>query len=252
MNYWALLDDTVDRTTILKVASDQEGTDAREVSLAPVSWSGGNPLTTPYYNMLYMDWVEQKRAVVDIQSDNLIGYIHIPIMYGDQLEQFARDLYSKSYDKEALIIDVRFNSGGNIHEQLLDILSRPQFAWAGTRDDELRPQPSQRWDRPIVLLINEDSFSDAEIFPAGFRALGLGTIIGQTTAGGVIGTWNIALVDGVTVIRIPKRGWYTMDDENMENLGIEPDIRVVQDLNHIRDGIDDQLNYAITYLMDRI
>ncbi|MCX6645378.1 MAG: hypothetical protein NTY09_03340, partial [bacterium] len=68
----------------------------------------------------------------------------------------------------------------------------------------------------------------------------------------VIGTWDISLVDGITVIRVPRNGWYTIDRENMENLGIEPDIYVVQDLNHLRDGIDDQLNAAIEYLLGQI
>ena len=178
--------------------------------------------------------------------------MHISGMSGPQLEQFAQELFSENYDKDALVIDVRYNSGGNIHEQLLDILSRPQFGWAQGRDAGRLPQPERRWDRPTVLLINERSFSDAEIFPAGFRALGLGTIIGVPTSGGVIGTWSFALVDGVTYIRVPRNGWYTIEGENMENLGIEPDIRVEEDLNHLRDGIDDQLNAAIEYLLDQL
>ncbi len=251
-NYWALLDDSVARSTTLRVASDQNGTNSRIVTLAPVIWWESDPDSFSFWEIIYFDWVEEKRAIVETTSDDRIGYVHISGMSGEQLERFTQELFSENYDKEALIIDVRFNSGGNTHEQLLDILSRPQFGWKQGRDDVRIQQPARRWDRPTILLINERSFSDAEIFPAGFRALGLGTIIGETTAGGVIGTWSLPLVDGITWIRTPRNGWYTIDGENMENLGIEPDIFVEQDLNHIRDGIDDQLNYAIEYLLERI
>jgi len=251
-DYWRLFDDSIARTTVLKVASDQEGTSAREVTLAPVPWWDEDPNKLSYWEVQYFDWVDSNRAVVEKASDGRVGYVHISGMSGEQLELFAKELFAENFDKEALIIDVRFNGGGNTHEQLMDILSRPQFAWQKPRDAEMVPQPPRRWDRPTVVLINERSFSDAEIFPAGFRALGLGTIIGETTFGGVIGTWNIALVDGVTYIRVPQNGWLTMEGQNMENLGIQPDIRVADDLNHIRDGIDDQLNAAVEFLMERL
>jgi C-terminal processing protease CtpA/Prc len=80
----------------------------------------------------------------------------------------------------------------------------------------------------------------------------LGTVIGETTAGAVIGTDEFTLVDGATVIRLPIEGWYTLDLHDLENLGVKPDIKVVNDLNRIRDGIDDQLDAAINNLMDQL
>jgi tricorn protease len=212
----------------------------------------GAPL--PIYSAaMYLDWTEQKRATVHEMTGGRVGYIHLPHMMSEPLEEFARELYSKNIDKDALIIDVRWNSGGNIHEALLDILSRPQFGWNQNRDQNERVgQPARRFDRPIVVLINERSFSDAEIFPSGIHALGLATLIGETTSGGVIGTVTIPLVDGSRMFRIPRVGWYTLEGEDMENLGIEPDIRVVNDLEHIREGVDDQLNAAIEFLLGEI
>ena len=251
-NYWQLLDDSTARTTTLTVTVDQYSEELREVDIAPVPWTNTNPLTLSWYEVTYLDWVDHNQEVVVEESDGRIGYEHIRGMSGGPLERFTRQLFSENFDKDALILDVRFNGGGNTHEQLLDILSRPQLGYQRGREEDYVGQPAQRWDRPIVLLINEQCFSDSEIFPAGFRALGLGTIMGVTTWGGVIGTWNIPLVDGITIIRIPRNGWYTNRYENMENLGIEPDIYVEQDLNHLRDGIDDQLEAAIEYLLEEL
>ena len=251
-NYWQLLDDSTSRTTTLTVSSGQYNDDTREIEIAPVPWYDYDPLKLSWYELSYLDWVDNNQAAVEEGSNGRIGYEHIRGMSGGPLERFTRQLFSENFDKDALILDVRFNGGGNTHEQLLDILSRPQFGWQRGREEDFVAQPPHRWDRPIVLLINEKCFSDSEIFPAGFRELGLGTIMGVTTFGGVIGTWNILLVDGVTTIRIPRNGWYTVSGDNMENLGIEPDIYVEQDLNHLRDGIDDQLNAAIEYLLGQI
>ncbi|HDS30840.1 MAG TPA: hypothetical protein ENN67_07330, partial [Firmicutes bacterium] len=252
VSYSQFLDDTFARTTVLEVASDQFGTNSREIVIGPMSGSAGYPYGT-YSAALYLDWTESKRAIVDELTRGRIGYIHLPHMMGEPLERFARELFAENFDKDALIIDVRWNSGGNIHEALFDILSRRQFGWSRNRDEDNRiGQPSRRFDQPIVVLINERSFSDAEIFPEGIRALGLATLIGETTSGGVIGTANITLVDGSTSMRVPRVGWFTLDGRNMENFGVEPDIRVINDLDDVWNGIDCQLLKAIEFLSHEI
>jgi tricorn protease len=252
MNYWSLLDDMYARTTVLSVASDQNGTGVHDVAIGPIPVDGGDKLHIAWSTARYKAWVETNRAYVDKVSGGRIGYVHIPSMSGRPLEEFTRQLFSENENKEALIVDIRWNPGGNIHENLLDILSRPQFAWSKPRDTHIVQQPSRRWGRPTVLLINERSTSDSEIFPDGFRALNLGTIIGETTAGAVIGTDEFDLIDGATSIRLPIEGWYTLDLKNLENLGVKPDIRVVNDMNKIRDGIDEQLDAAIKNLLDKL
>lgn len=250
INYWSLLDDAVGRSTVLTVASDQNGSDLREVTIIPVPRGGDSGIYPGWSSAAYEAWVEENRAQVEGLSDGRVGYVHIRWMGGSRLERFARELFAENYDKEAVIIDIRWNPGGNIHEYLLEILSRPQFGWSRPRDGEMVQQPGHRWGKPTVLLINERSSSDSEIFPAGFRSLGLGTIIGERTLGAVIGTEGYTLIDGQSGIRLPMEGWFSLDGSNLENDGVEPDIRVVNDLNHIRDGIDDQLIYAVEYLLD--
>ena len=103
-----------------------------------------------------------------------------------------------------------------------------------------------------MVLTNERSTSDSEIFPSGFRALGLGKIIGKATPGAVIGTDEFTLIDSSTGIRLPMEGWYNLNMTNLENNSVQPDIRVVNDLNDIHDGKDDQLDTAVKYLMDNL
>lgn len=251
-DYMKILDDMAERMVTLTVSENQTGENIREVNIVPLPLSGGTPLRISWFEANYRNWVDIKRKIVEEKSKGEIGYIHIPNMRGEPLEEFARQLFSENYNKKALVLDVRWNTGGNIHEYLLDILSREKFGYAMDREGKLIQQPPKRWGRPIVLLINEYSFSDAEIFPEGFKRLRLGTVMGVATSGGVIGTVEYPLVNGTAHIRIPRVGWYTADMKNMENLGIQPDIKVEADLNHIRDGIDDQLNAAVEYLIKQI
>jgi tricorn protease len=252
MNYWSLLDDLFARTTVLSVAPDQSGRDAREVAIGPVRHDWGDPRHLPWSAAEYKAWVDGVRAHVNEKSGGRIGYVHIQYMGGGPLEDFARELFTEDTNKDALIIDIRWNGGGNIHEYLIDILSRPQFAWSRPRDGNIVQQPAHRWGRPTVLMINERSTSDSEIFPEAFRELHLGTIIGEPTPGAVIGTDEFRLVDGQTGLRLPMEGWFALDYRNLENTGVQPDIRVVNDLNDIRNGIDDQLDASIEYLMKEI
>ena len=108
-----------------------------------------------------------------------------------------------------------------------------------------------RWDKPTVLIINEYCYSDAEIFPAGFKELGLGTVIGVSTFGAVIGTRDIRLVDG-SGFRVPGTGWFTLTGENLENTPVEPDIRVENTPEQDGLSTDNQLVRAIEILMGEI
>src|SRR5690606_36331283 len=116
---------------------------------------------------------------VEQASNGQIGYMHIQSMNGPSLRKFRRELYSDNVNSDALIIDVRFNGGGNIHEDLVELLDRRQFCLVGHRGQERMPQPTHMWHGPIVVLMNSSSFSDAEIFPHIMRELGLATLMGE-------------------------------------------------------------------------
>jgi tricorn protease len=199
----------------------------------------------------YDQWVETRRARVDSLGGGRIGYIHLQAMNSKNLRRFRQALMGDVYDRDALIIDVRNNGGGNIHEQLLRELDRLPYALAHPRGGRRSVQPANWRRRPAALLINERSGSDAEIFPEAFRTLGLGPLIGVTTAGAVIGTGGTRLLDG-SWLRLPTVGWYTLDGRNMENSGVDPDLYVELTPADEVTRRDPQLDRAIEVLLEQV
>src|SRR5205814_8522333 len=133
-------------------------------------------------------WEKMNEDSVKRLSGGRIGYVHIAQMSHGELEKFKREFFSENWDKEALIVDVRFNPGGFIHEDLFDLLDRQPFGWNVPRDSPWTMQPSRAWLRPKALVINARCGSDSEIFSSGWRQQKFGPVIGIPTAGAVIGT----------------------------------------------------------------
>jgi tricorn protease len=199
-------------------------------------------------NLEYDNWVEAHRAMVERLSGGEIGYLHIRAMDAPSLLKFQEDLIDNR-GKKALIIDERFNGGGGIDQELLEILNqRKQYQRTRGRDATVDvPRPVETFYGPMVVLQNERSASDAEMFPDGFRALGLGKVIGVPTMGAVIGTGAFGLLDG-SQIRTPGSGVYTARGENMENYGVQPDIYVDNGPADFATGHDRQVEKAIEVL----
>src|SRR5262249_53206946 len=136
------------------------------------------------HDLMYERWVEHNAKRVADLSKGTLGYIHIPSMDEAGLDRFLRALYSDSFDKEAIVLDVRYNSGGFTHDQVLNYLGGKEHTVFRQRyggEGMVLRSYDRKWTRPLVLLINNRSYSDAEIFPNAFRALGLGKLVGQPT-----------------------------------------------------------------------
>ncbi|MBO0719342.1 MAG: PD40 domain-containing protein, partial [Blastocatellia bacterium] len=176
------------------------------------------PATMRAYSQLrYERWVKQRRETVDKLSNGRIGYLHIQAMDQPSLRKFEKEI-RENRNKEALIIDQRWNGGGNIEQELLAILVQRQYQVWQPRGTEPSGRPFAGFFGPKVVLQNWRSASNAEMFPAGFKALGLGKTVGTATMGAVIGTGSYSLIDGSTV-RTPGVGVYLADQKhtNMEN-----------------------------------
>jgi tricorn protease len=202
-----------------------------------------------FSNLRYDRWVNERRAAVDKISGGRVGYLHIKAMDQPSLAKFKRDLGEYRH-KDGLVIDQRFNGGGNIEQELLAILvQRPYEVWQ-PRGVEPTERPFNGYFGPKVVLQNWRSASNAEMFPAGFRALGLGKVIGTPTMGAVIGTGSYSLIDGST-IRTPGVGVFLADSArtNMENHAVQPDIYVENTPEDNLAGYDRQLEIAVREVM---
>ncbi|TXF91499.1 PDZ domain-containing protein [Neolewinella aurantiaca] len=193
----------------------------------------------------YDEWVDTNQRTVDEKTDKKIAYVHMKNMTGGQLDAFMSEMVSEGHQRQGLILDLRYNTGGNVHDAVLNFLSqRPYLKWqyrAGQRANQPNFAPA---GQPIILMINEQSLSDAEMTAAGFKELGLGTIVGTPTYRWIIFTSGKGLVDG-SFYRLPSWGTYTLDGKNLEKTGVEPDVRIDNTAADRATGKDPQLMKAI-------
>ncbi|MHC5200987.1 S41 family peptidase [Myroides sp. LJL119] len=202
--------------------------------------------------LLYDQWIYENRKRVNDLSNNRIAYSYMKNMSGEQLDSFLLDMVEQEHRKEAVILDLRFNTGGNVHDKVLNFLAqRPYLQWK-YREGALTVQsnfaPS---GKPIVLLINEFSLSDAEMTAQGFKALKLGTIIGQETYRWIIFTSAKSLVDGSSY-RLPAWGTYTLEGENLEKTGVSPDIYIKNTFMDRLNNNDPQLDAAVNHILKQL
>jgi tricorn protease len=240
-NFYSLLQNKDNKKIMLTILENGK---LRDVEITPT-----HPRTI--LNLVEKEWVKSNREFVNKSTNNKIGYLYISSMGGSNLREFKKDLY-KEMEKDGLIIDIRYNGGGHIHDELLNILRRTTpYAYSVSRDGEKQYSSHFRYDKPTVVIINEYCYSDAEIFPAAFRELELGKLVGTPTFGAVIGTNNIFLMDG-SMFRVPGTGWYRLSGKNLENIPVEPDVYVENPPE--MDGIseDNQLKRAIEVLLMEI
>jgi tricorn protease len=245
-SYWKLLAAATNEYIAVKVAKTPNA-EPRTVRIASV---------TNLTDIKYNDFVERNRELVEKKTKGRIAYAHIRQMDPASLQQFRRDI-SRDLNKDGIIVDVRYNNGGNIDEPILEILARRPYMFVTNRYQAriAGRRPSQTIAGPKVMLINQRSFSDAEATPMGFRTLGLGPLVGTPTAGGVIWTNTYQLINGAT-IRVPNALAAVYDPTksdrygtNLENYGVPPDVWVQNSLNDERSGIDRELDTAIDEVM---
>ena len=242
-NISALLNGKAGEGVRLDVSSDPQSATRRRVELIATD-------RTKISKLLYDRWVENNARQVAERSGGRLGYIHIPSMDDDGLETFMRALYSDNFDKDAIVLDVRYNSGGFTHDQVLNYLSGKEhtvFRQRNGGEGLVLRNYDRKWTKPLVVLTNNRSYSDAEIFPHAFRTLGLGKIVGQPTGGHVIGTTSVRLIDGST-FRVPRTGVYTVAGINMDKEGVVPNVLVEQSPQDWQHGIDTQIVRAVETL----
>jgi tricorn protease len=197
----------------------------------------------------YRDWVEANRRSVFEASGGRAGYIHLPDMGANGFSEFHRSWLSE-VDHEGLVIDVRFNRGGNVSHLLLEKLLRKRIGYRVTRWTEPYAVPTDAPAGPMVALTNEYAGSDGDIFSHAFKMYGLGPLIGTRTWGGVIGIWpQQSLVDGTITTQPEFSSWFEDVGWEVENYGTDPDIEVVIKPQDYAAGRDPQLEVGLSELL---
>jgi len=242
-NIYSFFEETAGKQIVLKVAANPDGKESREVTVVPVESEEG---------LRHLAWIESNRRKVDQATGGRVAYVYVPNTGGAGYTSFNRYFFSQ-VGKEAVIIDERFNEGGQIADYIIDYLKRPIMSRIATREGRDWSSPSEAIYGPKVMIINEMSGSGGDALPWYFRKAGLGLLVGTRTWGGLVGIGGYPeLIDGGNVTA-PRGALYGLNGEwEVENHGVAPDYEVDLDPAAYRQGRDAQLDKAIEIVMQQL
>ena len=242
-NFYRLLQNKAGRVVVLRVNGRPAEEGAREVRVRPVASE---------QNLRYLEWVQQTRAKVEKASGGRIGYIHLPDTAVAGNRELFKGFYPQAH-KEALILDARYNNGGFIPDRMLELINRPLLNYWAVRGLEVYTTPGFVHTGPKAMLINGQAGSGGDAFPYYFRKMGLGPLIGTRTWGGLIGlTGSPSLIDGGQLSTPSTRFLTTEGKWDVENVGVAPDIEVIDRPDAVAKGQDPSLETAIEYLLKEL
>ena len=248
VNLDALLDNKINRRTVLRVAKGAGGENARDVPVRPISAANERALR-------YRQWVAERRDYVARASGGRLGYVHMPDMSAGSLAQLYVDLDADNMGRDGVVVDIRNNNGGFVNPYALDVLSRQHYlnmTLRGIPTSPARSMLGQRsLEKPTVLVTNQHSLSDAEDFTEGYRAMKLGKVVGEPTAGWIIFTWNTRLMDG-TVLRLPRSRITDRHGAPMEMHPRPVDVEIKKPVGESYGPKDSQLDKAIEVLLAQL
>ncbi|MBL8760629.1 MAG: PD40 domain-containing protein [Phycisphaerae bacterium] len=241
---WAAFIDTANRTTSITVSEKPVmDASAREVLVKPIGGEAG---------LRYRSWIEQNRQYVEKRSDGKVGYIYVPNTGVDGQNDLFRQFIGQR-GKEALIIDDRWNGGGQIPTRFIELLNRPVTNYWAKRDGQDWTWPPDSHQGPKAMLINGLAGSGGDMFPWLFRLNKIGKLFGTRTWGGLVGiSGNPGLIDGGG-ISVPTFGFYKTDGNwGVEGHGVDPDVEVIDDPSKLSAGVDPQLDAVTDHLLSEI
>jgi tricorn protease len=243
MNHYKLLNRIEDKNTLLSLFDPATGKRWDE-TVKPISLRAENQLR-------YKRWVENCREQVEQLSGGKVGYVHVRGMNDQSYRTVYDEVLGKNSEKEALIVDTRFNGGGWLHDDLATFLNGKNYITFMPRDQDLGNEPQFKWSKPSVVVMSESNYSDAHMFPYTYKALGIGKLIGMPVPGTGTAVWWERLQNGM-VFGIPQVGMVDVDGDYLENKQLEPDIKVSNDPDKVSKGKDQQLEAAVKELLKTI
>jgi len=230
----------------VRLALLDPGKDERwEESVKPISWGDQQRL-------LYQRWVRSRRAEVERLSGGRLGYAHIRGMNDGAYREIYEEIFGREVDKEGIVLDTRFNGGGNLVEPLTVFLSGEVYYRAVPRGQQIGVEPGQRWTKPSIVVMNEGNYSDAHCFPTAYKTLGIGDTVGMQVPGTCTSVWWERLQDRDLIFGIPQVGYIGKDGKLTENHHLDPDYMVDNDPAIEAAGRDQQLEKAVEVLLGKL
>ncbi len=242
-NVYSFFEGLAGKHTLLKVGPNADGSNSREVTVIPVATEA---------RLRNLAWIEENRRKVDQMTNGRVAYVYMPDTAFGGLTYFTRYFYAQ-VGKEAAIIDERFNGGGLLATDIIEILGRKRMSAAATRDGEDEVQPQGAIFGPKVMIINEFAGSGGDAMPNYFRRGGIGKLVGKRTWGGLVGRAGAPFLMDGGMVTAPGSGiWGPNSKWDAENIGILPDVEVEHDPELVRAGKDPQLEKAVELVMSEL
>jgi len=242
-DYFELLNGKAGQRTLLTLYNPKSKKEWEEY-VKPVSLSRQNDL-------LYKRWVKRRQELTDSLSGNRIGYIHVAAMNSASFRKAYSEILGKYRNREAIIVDTRYNGGGWLHEDLVHLLSGKQFATFVPRGQFIGIDPFAQWTKPSAVLVSQGNYSNAHGFPWVYKELKLGKLVGMPVPGTMTAVWWETMMNGI-VFGIPQVGMKDNQGRILENMQLEPDILVNNDPAHALEGRDLQLEAAVKSLLQEL
>ncbi len=243
-DYASLLNDLAGRKTLLGIYDPATGRRWEEV-IIPITLSKMNTL-------LYNRWVKARAADVERWSNGRLGYVHIPSMGDESFRTVYSELLGRYSDREGVVVDIRWNGGGRLHEDIEVLLSGEKYLTQVIRGQDACDMPSRRWNKPSIMLMSEACYSNAHGTPWVYKHKGIGSLVGMPVPGTMTSVNWVTMQDPSLVYGIPVIGYRTAQGGFLENSQLEPDIKVANSPETIVTGEDTQLKTAVDELLRQI
>ncbi|MDO8999463.1 MAG: S41 family peptidase [Bacteroidota bacterium] len=241
VNYWDLLNRKNNKTILLSLIDSKSGKRWEE-TVKPISLAEQNEL-------MYQRWIKNRQKETEKLSAGKLGFMHVKAMNNDGFRAFYEQVLGKYPNKDALIVDTRFNGGGWLHDDLATFLSGKKYIEFVPRERKIGVEPGNKWRQPSAVLISEGNYSDAHMFPVVYKTLGIGKLIGMPVAGTGTAVWWENLQDKELTFGIPQVGVVDNNGKYYENTELVPDIQQTLDPKLALKGRDQQLEKAVEELM---
>ena len=242
--YYPLLEGKVGKNTLFSLFSPATGLRWDEV-IKPIATGAQDAL-------FYKRWVKQRANDVERLSNGRLGYVHIASMGDESFRKMYSDALGKYYQKEGIVIDIRYNGGGRLHEDLEVFFSSKKYLQQVVRGKDYSEMPSRRWNKPSIMLMTEADYSNAHGTPWVYKTTKIGKLVGMPVPGTMTSVNWVTLQDPTLYFGIPVVGYRTAEGTYLENFQLEPDIKAPLDLNKAVNGEDTQLEAAVIELLKEL